>query len=198
MSRRLMCILLACVLALPARAQDNMEFSYPEYYLQYIPHIAALALPVVGVDARSPFLDRVFELGIGYVSQSILVQGLKHTFYEQRPDGRSWNSFPSGHTATAFLGADLVRQQYGWGWGGGAYAVATSVAVLRVAHNRHWWWDVAAGAGIGILCANIGRWALDPVMEVLRINDRPGNRVALSPAVDPLSGTICTSLSVRF
>ena len=30
----------------------------------------------------------------------------------ERPDGSSRNSFPSGHTATAFMGAEFFRKEY--------------------------------------------------------------------------------------
>lgn len=29
-----------------------------------------------------------------------------------RPDGSAKNYFPSGHTATAFMGAELLRKEY--------------------------------------------------------------------------------------
>ena len=116
---------------------------------------------------------------------------------EERPDGSAFNSFPSGHSATAFMGAELVRHEYGWGWGGAAYALATSVAVLRVVHQRHWWWDTLAGAGVGILSANIGYWLMEPVENLLGIS-KPAGQIALCPTVDPMSGAVCATFAMRF
>ena len=86
-----------------------------------------------------------------------------HHYTAPRPDGSANNSFPSGHTATTFMGAELVRIEYGdespW-YSVGAYAVATTVGVLRVYNERHWFTDVFAGAGVGILSARIGHWLL--------------------------------------
>ena len=192
----LLATLTALCLALPARAQIN-EYAYPDMYLQYVPAVADLSLGLMGVPSEHGFWDRTIAAGLGFASEIILVNATKALVYEMRPDGSSPNSFPSGHTATAFLGAELVRHEYGWGWGAGAYAVATSVAVLRVVHQRHWWWDTLAGAGAGILCANIGYWLLEPTKNLLGIQTTAG-QMALCPTVDPYSGAVCASFSLRF
>lgn len=79
-------------------------------------------------------------------------------FDEERLDGDSRVSFPSGHSALAFAGAavmfTLLEQRYpGEPWaaavGGGAFAIAASVAMLRVLAGRHFPTDVLAGAAIG-------------------------------------------------
>ena len=67
----------------------------------------------------------------------------------QRPDGGS-QSFPSGHSASAFAGAAFLERRYGWSYGAPAYAVATFVAYSRVESKRHWTSDVVAGGAIGI------------------------------------------------
>ena len=196
LSRVLLSVLTALCLAIPARAQIN-EYAYPDMYLQYVPITADLGLGLVGVPSEHAFWERLIAAGIGVASEVVLVNSLKAVVDEMRPDGSSANSFPSGHTATAFLGAELVRHEYGWGWGAGAYAVATSVAVLRVVHQRHWWWDTLAGAGAGILCANIGYWLLEPAKDLLGIKTTAG-QMALCPTVDPYSGAVCASFSLRF
>ncbi len=191
-------ILLCLCLAQTARAQFN-EYAVPDKYLQYVPGAAALFLPFTGVEAgHSWFWDRAIVAGVGFLAESAIVNSIKYTVRETRPDGSADNSFPSGHTATAFLGAEMVRCELGWGWGAGAYAVATSVAVLRVYHQRHWWWDVAAGAGAGVLSAHIGYWLLQPVKDLFGIRMPERVRVAAVPAIDPYSGTFCASLAMTF
>lgn len=84
----------------------------------------------------------------------------KHTISEWRPDESANNSFPSGHTSTAFVGAELTRLEYG-NWAGiTAYGIATTVGVMRMYNRRHWFNDLLAGAGIGILSARAAYWLL--------------------------------------
>jgi len=197
--RFLFAILFAILICEPCRAQFN-EYAVPDMYLQYVPHAATLFLPVCGVkNVEHPWIwDRVIVVGWGIASSTLICNGLKLVIREERPDKSAMNSFPSGHTATAFSGAEIVRHEFGWGWGAGAYAVATSVAVLRVVHNRHFVWDTIAGAGIGILSANIGYWLLQPTKNLFRIKTPERMKVALAPSVDPYSGVICASLAVTF
>jgi membrane-associated phospholipid phosphatase len=65
-------------------------------------------------------------------------------------------SFPSGHTTTAFAVAASVTSevqrmwpQYTWYVGPVLYGGATMVGLSRMYHNVHWASDVALGAGIG-------------------------------------------------
>ena len=190
-------ILSILILCNVARAQFN-EYAVPEKYLQYVPIAVDFAFPLAGVKAEDPLVDRLVAGGVGFLSEAVIVNTLKYTIKEPRPDGSANNSFPSGHSATAFLGAELVRHEYGWGWGAGAYAVATSVAVLRVCHNRHYWWDTVAGAGVGVLCANIGYWLLDPVKDIFGIRMPEGTQMSFSPAVDPYSGAMCATFAFKF
>lgn len=126
-------------------------------YIQYVPVAANLALGCLGVKHKHSLLDRAMISATAYVVEAALTNGLKYTVREARPAGSN-NSFPSGHTATVFTGAELVRQEYGWGYGSAAYVVAIGTGFMRVYNNRHWLNDVVAGAGIGILSANVARW----------------------------------------
>jgi membrane-associated phospholipid phosphatase len=65
-------------------------------------------------------------------------------------------SFPSGHTTTAFAAAAAVTSEvkrmwpkYTWYVAPVMYGGATLVGLSRMYHNRHWASDVALGAGIG-------------------------------------------------
>ena len=131
-------------------------------WIQYAPFVADLGLALTGVPAENSFLDRTIECAVSVIVLTAVTQTMKSVINSPRPIGDS-RSFPSGHTATAFTGAELVRLEYGWGWGAGAYAVAAAVGVLRMYNGAHWFSDVLTGAGIGILCAHAGRWLLEPV-----------------------------------
>lgn len=132
-------------------------------HLQYVPLASVYGLSLLGAEAKHNYIDRTLELATSYIALGILVNGIKYTVREPRPDGSARNSFPSGHTATTFMGAELVRIEYGddspW-YSVGAYTMAITVGVLRVYNERHWFTDVFAGAGIGILSARIGHWLL--------------------------------------
>ena len=127
-------------------------------YIQYAPVTANVFLGCFGVKHKHNFVDRVLISATAYAVEVALVNGLKYTVGETRPNCADTKSFPSGHTATVFTGAELVRKEYGWGIGSAAYAVAITTGVLRVYNNKHWCNDVLAGAGIGILSANVAYW----------------------------------------
>lgn len=57
-------------------------------------------------------------------------------------------SFPSGHTATAFV--SIGRDPQGHGYFGLTIPFGTMTGLLRKQSNKHDWIDVLAGAGIGL------------------------------------------------
>ena len=84
------------------------------------------------------------------------------------PDGSTRNSFPSGHTATAFMTATMLHKEYGhrspW-YSIGGYTLATLTGVTRQLNNRHWMSDVMVGAGIGILATEFGYFLADLIFK---------------------------------
>lgn len=148
-------------------------------YIQYVPTVAHLALGFIpGVKARHNFRDRLLASVTANLLMAAATNTVKYTVREQRPDGKKKNSFFSGHTATAFTGAELVRIEYGWGYGAAAYAVAAGTGFLRIYNKRHWVGDVLAGAGTGILCANAGYWLLPVWKRLFKIDKRDAARRA--------------------
>lgn len=129
-------------------------------YLQYLPVAAHVGISLVGTKACHPFRERIAITATAYAAMGLMVNVTKYAVREKRPDSGARNSFPSGHTATAFMGAELVRKEYGNAYGAGAYVFATGIALLRLYNDRHWLNDIIAGAGVGILSAHIGYWLL--------------------------------------
>lgn len=76
---------------------------------------------------------------------------LKYSINKPRPKGHGGQSFPSGHTSSAFQGATFIQRRYGWYYGLPAYLAATYVGWSRVESDKHDVVDVLAGAGIGYL-----------------------------------------------
>ena len=138
--------------------------------LQYVPLAAAVALGNCGVEARHPLRERIAVAATAYTALTAVAGGLKLTVSEWRPDDSDDRSFPSGHAARAFAGAELVRSEYGCPWGVYAYAVATGVSVLRVAGDHHYVHDVLAGAAIGVLSARLAYWLLPIERQVFGWN----------------------------
>lgn len=130
-------------------------------FSQYAPAASVYALNAFGVKGKNNMRDRSVIFVTSYVIMASTVLGLKSLVHEERPDGSSNNSFPSGHTATAFAGAEFLWQEYKdksiW-YGIAGYAVATGTGLFRIYNNRHWLTDVAAGAGIGILSTKLAYW----------------------------------------
>lgn len=138
-------------------------------YLQYAPFAAQGIMALCGVDGSSGGLLEVITADALSISMmAAAVYGLKYTVSRTRPNGEDDVSFPSGHTAKAFLGATLLAHEYGhispWIPIAG-YSVATATGVLRVLNNYHYVSDVLVGAAIGILTAELGYWAKDAIFK---------------------------------
>lgn len=148
---------------------DRERWTTVDDQLQYVPIVAYAGLGFIpGVKHRHNFGERFLAGATAYVFMTGMAQGLKHIVREPRPDTGKENSFPSGHTATAFCGAELCRLEYGNAYGAAAYAFAAATGVMRVVNNRHWCNDVLAGAGIGFLSAHVGYWLLPWEKRVVR------------------------------
>lgn len=87
------------------------------------------------------------------VLSQAMVQTVKFTVRRERPDGSNRQSFPSGHSASAFATATVLHRHYGWKLGVPAYLAGSYVALARMAWNRHHATDVVMGAGFGIASA---------------------------------------------
>jgi hypothetical protein len=130
-------------------------------FSQYAPAASVYALNSFGVKGKNNMRDRSVLFVTSYAIMATTILSLKSLVKVERPDGSSKNSFPSGHTATAFAGAEFLWQEYKdksiW-YGIAGYAVATGTGLFRIYNNRHWLTDVAAGAGIGIMSTKLAYW----------------------------------------
>lgn len=81
-----------------------------------------------------------------------LTTALKYAIREPRPGlTNERNSFPSGHSTSAFAFAGYVYEEHGWKWGVPALGVASFVGISRINDNRHYLHDVLAGMTIGMM-----------------------------------------------
>ena len=179
------------------RGDHRMHF---DDYVQYLPAASYLALGFTGAKSRHNFKERLLVLGTSYIALGIMNNAVKYTVREPRPNNfDERNSYPSGHTATAFMGAELVRREYGTGYGIAAYIVACGVGAMRIYNNRHWLNDVMAGAGIGILSAQIGYWMLPYTRRLFGMGrSKPDFALAATPYYDYNTNAIGGGVAIIF
>ena len=137
-------------------------------YLQYSPLAVMVGLKALGVENRSSWGRMAVSDAFSAALTAGIVGTLKNTTNVTRPDGSNNKSFPSGHTATAFMAATMLTKEYGdlSPWVGiGAYSVASATGLMRVANNKHWLSDVLTGAGVGILATEAGYWITDLIFK---------------------------------
>lgn len=166
-------------------------------FSQYAPIAAVYGLNLCGIKGKHNFADRTIILATAYSIMGITVNGLKMATRVERPDYSSHNSFPSGHTATAFMGAEFLRMEYQdvspW-IGVAGYAIAAGTGFFRIYNNRHWLTDVLAGAGIGILSAKAAYW-LYPAISRMLCRKRFLTNTFVSPYISPDEKGICCRIT---
>ncbi|SFB79616.1 PAP2 superfamily protein [Flexibacter flexilis DSM 6793] len=132
--------------------------SHIDDQLQFAPIAVAYGLDALGLHSKTDFLNKSIILMKSELAMTAIVTGLKYTVRETRPDKSAKNSFPSGHTAQAFVAATFLDQEYGqrYPWlSCVGYVLASSVGAMRVLNNKHYMSDVLAGAGIGYLSVKL-------------------------------------------
>ena len=141
---------------------------------RFVPSLSVYGLNALGIKGKNNFKDRTIILGTASLIMGSTVTGMKKLTAIERPDGSDKFSFPSGGTATAFMGAEFLYQEYKdvsiW-YGISGYLVATGTGFLRMYNNRHWFTDVVTGAGIGILSTKIAYW-IHPFVKKNLLKDK--------------------------
>jgi membrane-associated phospholipid phosphatase len=136
-------------------------------YLQFAPAVAVYALNLAGIKGEHNFLDRSMIYLMSNVIMEGFVASIKDWTHIPRPNGEGYQSFPSGHTAEAFVSATFLYEEYKnvsvW-YGVGGYLVAGTVGALRIYNDKHWLHDVIAGAGFGIASTELSYW-LYPLLK---------------------------------
>ncbi len=112
------------------------------------------------------------------------VRVVKNATHRLRPNGENTVSFPSGHTATAFMAAEFLAQEYSgksvW-YGVAGYTVAFSTGVFRMYNRNHWFSDTVAGAGFGILSVKAAYFIYPYMRDFLTAHSKDGKTAMLMP-----------------
>ena len=166
---------------------------------QYVPAASVYLLNLSGVKGKHNFKDRTIILGISGLLVGTSVNLLKYTTKVRRPDGSTRNSFPSGHAAIAFMGAEFLRQEYKdvslW-YGVAGYTIAAGTGLLRVYNDRHWFGDVVAGAGIGILSTCAAYWFYPVLKQKFSNKRKNGNSLVFVPFYNGRQGGVSLSIQL--
>jgi len=156
------------------KIMNNVQENYPDFhtnaadYLMWVPSASVYAMDAFHVktqhnfkehlilDAGSIIVTGALGLGMRKISEHIDAYKSKNT------------QFPSGHTANAFRGAEIVHQELKashpvLSYAG--YVVATGVGLMRIYNKNHFLSEVVAGAGLGILSTKLTYWVFGKVKK---------------------------------
>lgn len=166
-------------------------------YLQFLTAAAYLGIGFIPkMPQRGDFRDKLMAGITAYAVMGVVSNVMKYSFKAQRPgNNKRKTSFPSGHSAMAFTGAELMRIEYGNLAGLAGYAVACTVGMLRVYNDWHWINDILGGAAVGILSARIGYWLLPWERKLFGLDKKSSKfkgDVSIMPMVGESNGLACS------
>jgi len=126
--------------------------------IAFFPALTAYTLQIDCYKGKNSLKDMTIIFAVSNIFGMGSAEALKRITKHDRPDNSDNKSFPSSHTIFAFIGADMLYQEYGeksaW-FSIGGYTAASAVALMRILNNKHWFSDVLVGAGIGILSSRL-------------------------------------------
>jgi membrane-associated phospholipid phosphatase len=145
-------------LQLQAQKPFNGYTTSLDDYIQFAPIGIMYGADLFKLKAEHSVWNQSKFLFMSNALTGLIVLGLKHVTHIERPDGSSFTSYPSGHTAQAFVTSQVLYNEFNntnklLAYSG--YIFSISTGTLRVVNNRHWIPDVLLGAGIGILVTNL-------------------------------------------
>lgn len=165
------------------RVTPNFSTNAESYFL-FAPVAMVYGLNLVGVEGKNRFIDRTAILGLSGLILGATELGLKHATHRLRPNEADYYSFPSGHTGAAFLGAEFLAQEYGDQspvYTVIGYTFAVTTGIFRMANRDHWFSDVVAGAGFGILSTKAAYLVYPYIRNALTHTDKKGRKAMLMP-----------------
>ena len=137
------------------RQQNFASFhSTMDNYLPSVPIAAVYLLNLAGIKGENNFINRTILIAIATPISDKITHILKSSTTIARPDRSDFESFPSAHTAAAFVAAEFLHQEFKdksiW-YSIAGYTTASMVGSFRILNNKHWMSDVFVGAAVGIL-----------------------------------------------
>ena len=155
-----------------------------ESYFEFVPVIIVYGLNLAGNEGNNRFIDRTALLGLSAGIAGLSTTILKYSTHRERPNRSDNLSFPSAHTTAAFAGAEFLAQEYGdkspWYTIAG-YTIAVGTGAFRMYNRDHWFSDVVAGAGFGILSTKAAYLVYPWLRNKLTHTDKQGRSTMLMP-----------------
>ena len=141
----------------------RLDIGRNQFYRDVESKRKAYSQPMTGHNWPRFAVNTIASVGVAYGVKTVLKAMIK----EERPDHSDNKSFPSGHAAMAFAAARSIDKEFRkdciWIPIAG-YAAATAVGIQRVARDRHHWYDVLAGAAVGVGSAELTWWLSDKLL----------------------------------
>ncbi|RZS93187.1 phosphatase PAP2 family protein [Aquimarina brevivitae] len=137
----------------------NDFYTTVDDYFRYAPIVQMYTADMLGAKAKNHWFDQTKNMALSLAIANITSTLLKKEVYKLRPGGgTNANSFPSGHTTTAFATATVLYEEFKGSnplLANSGYLFAAATGTLRMLNNAHYLSDVLVGAGIGILSAKL-------------------------------------------
>jgi membrane-associated phospholipid phosphatase len=155
-----------------------------ESYFLIAPMVMVYGLNLVGVEGKNRFIDRTALLGLSGGILALTGYVTKYTSHRLRPNKTDYLSFPSGHTAVAFMGAEFLAQEYSDKspvYTIIGYSVAVTTGIFRMYNRDHWFSDVVAGAGFGVLSTKASYLIYPYIRNWLTHKDKYGRSTMIMP-----------------
>jgi len=165
------------------RTNPNFNTKAESYFL-ITPIVMVYGLDLIGVEGKNTFIDRTALLGLSAGFFGISGYITKYTTHRLRPNGTDYLSFPSGHTGIAFMGAEFLAQEYSDKYpiytviG---YGAAVTTGIFRMYNRDHWFSDVVAGAGFGVLSTKLAYLVYPYIRNKLTHKDSKGRSTMIMP-----------------
>ncbi|MFT4524627.1 MAG: membrane-associated phospholipid phosphatase [Bacteroidia bacterium] len=160
---------------------NGYHWPFADSFFRYLTHFGSGFAPLI-LAVSLLFVKIRWALFVGLANglASLIVQSAKHGLFShmKRPtallseqlhlppgiDFHAHNSFPSGHSATAFcLGMCLMLIAKDSKWALPAGILFSLTAFSRVYLSQHFSGDVAVGSMIGTLCALLAFWIMNRI-----------------------------------
>ena len=150
------------------RANHTNFRTHADDYLTWVPSAAVYTMDAFNIKTQHTFKQHL-ALDVGSV---LITGGLGFGIRKITENIKAFQGvdtqFPSGHTANAFRGAEILHQELKYlhpvlSYSG--YVVATGVGILRIYNKEHFLSEVIAGAGLGILSTKLTYWIFDKIKK---------------------------------